>query len=208
MRRIRTCSDLVGCFPCHGGDNQEPSVNGHTLRNFLAHRSVLQTHETTPCILIMPKEKKRFTEKNLRTLKKSRIASEIAVCLVLSKFFCAKNAITVRALYLLPAKVSFESGYAGSFQFRRFCGRAGENLKLPPKHMILSNLAVNEAPHGFASPCEICRLPPKVSKYLNLAVNEAPHGFASLCKTCRLPPKVSKHLNLAVNTYETVQTNY
>ena len=108
----------------------------------------------------------------------------------------------------LPAKVSFESGYAGSFQFRRFCGRAGENLKLPPKHMILSNLAVNEAPHGFASPCEICRLPPKVSKYLNLAVNEAPHGFASLCKTCRLPPKVSKHLNLAVNTYETVQTNY
>ena len=80
----------------------------------------------------------------------------------------------------LPAKVSFESGYAGSFQFRRFCGRAGENLKLPPKHMILSNLAVNEAFHGFASPCEICRLPPKVSKYLNLAVN----------------------------TYGTVQTNY
>ena len=78
----------------------------------------------------------------------------------------------------LPAKVSFESGYAGSFQFRRFCGRAGENLKLPPKHMILSNLAVNEAFHGFASPC----------------------------KTCRLPPKVSKHLNLAVNTYETAQT--
>jgi len=44
-------------------------------------------------------------------------------------------------------------------------------MKLPPKHSILRNLAVNEAPHGFVSTCESCRLPPKISKHPNLAVN-------------------------------------
>jgi len=43
--------------------------------------------------------------------------------------------------------------------------------QLPPKQTILRYLAVNEAPHGFVSPCESYKLPPKFAKRQNLAVN-------------------------------------
>jgi len=65
---------------------------------------------------------------------------------------------------------------------------------------------LNEAPHGFVSPREICRLPPKVAKLLNLAVNLEKIVVSGTGVNLKLPPKVTKHSNLAVNTYETAQT--
>jgi len=81
------------------------------------------------------------------------------------------------SLLVITAKSCKTSEFGGK-SWEIIASGTSENLKIPPIQTILRNLAVNQAPHGFVSPCE----------------------------SYRLPPKVAKHPNLAVNTYETAQT--